>query len=72
MNLVLLRAGYPPAIIARVNWRQYYHVLVEADGGRPELLVSLVGRTVERSLTLYLEAGTPQTAPPAPETAVTH
>jgi Fic family protein len=67
MNLVLLRAGYPPAIIARANRRQYYRVLAQADGGKPEPLVNLVGRAVERSMTLYLEACTPQTAPPAPE-----
>jgi hypothetical protein len=72
MNLVLLGAGHPPAIIAHANWRQYYPVLVQANGGRPGLLVNLVGRAVEYSLTLYLEAGTPQTAPPALETAVTH
>ena len=65
MNLVLLRVGYPPAIIARANRRQYYRVLAQADGDQPEPLVNLVGRAVERSLTLYLEACTPQTAPPA-------
>jgi Fic family protein len=67
MNLVLLRAGYPPAIIARVNRRQYYRVLAQADGGQAAPLVNFVGRAVERSLTLYLEACTPQTAPPAAE-----
>ena len=72
MNLVLLRAGHPPAIIDRANWRRYYPVLAQADGVRPELLVVLVGRAVECSLTLYLEAGTPQTAQPALETTVTH
>ena len=65
MNLVLMRAGYPPAIIARVNRQQYYRVLAQADGGNPAPLVNFVGRAVERSLTLYLEASTPQTAPPA-------
>ena len=60
MNLVLLRAGYPPAIIARVNRRQYYRVLAQADGGNATPLVNFVGRAVERSLTLYLEACTPQ------------
>ena len=30
MNLVLLHAGYPPAVIARVNRRQYYRVLTRA------------------------------------------
>lgn len=67
MNLMLMRAGYPPAIIARVNRQQYYRVLVQADGGNSAPLVNFVGRAVERSLTLYLEACTPQTAPPATE-----
>ncbi len=63
MNLVLLRADYPPAIITRVNRRQYYRVLAQADSGNPTPLVNFVGRAVERSLTLYIEACTPQTAP---------
>lgn len=67
MNLSLLRAGYPPAIIARVNRRQYYRVLAQADGGNAAPLVNFVGRAVERSLTLYLEACTPQTEPPPQE-----
>jgi Fic family protein len=64
MNLVLLRAGYPPAIIARANRAQYYRSLARADRGDERSLANLVGRAVERSLTLYLEAVTPQTAPP--------
>ena len=67
MNLLLLRLGYPLAIIARVNRQQYYRVLAEADGGHVSPLVNFVGRAVERSLTLYLEACVPQTAPPSPE-----
>lgn len=63
MNLILLRAGYPPAIIARANRAQYYRALAQADRGRDAPLVNLVGRAAERSLTLYLEAVTPQTAP---------
>ncbi|HUM70499.1 MAG TPA: Fic family protein, partial [Chloroflexota bacterium] len=63
LNLILLRAGYPPAIITRVNRRQYYRVLAQADRGKTAPLVNFVGRAVERSLTLYLEACTPQSAP---------
>lgn len=65
LNLILMRAGYPPAIIARVNRRQYYRVLAQADGGNVTPLVNFVGRAVERSLTLYLEACTPQTTRPS-------
>ena len=67
MNLILMRHGYPPAIITRVNRQQYYRVLAQADGGHPTPLVNFVGRAVERSLTLYLEACIPQTAPPSVE-----
>jgi Fic family protein len=67
MNLLLMREGYPPTIIMRVNRRQYYNVLARADAGHETPLVNFVGRAVERSLTLYLEACTPSTAPPSPE-----
>ncbi len=67
MNLLLMREGYPPTIILRVNRRQYYRVLAEADAGDQASLVNFVGRAVERSLTLYLQACTPQAGPPAPE-----
>ena len=64
MNLLLMRQGYPPTVILRANRQQYYRVLAEADAGKPAPLVNFVGRAVERSLTLYLEACIPQLAPP--------
>ena len=67
MNLILMRAGYPPTVIQRINRRQYYRVLERADSGKPAALVNFVGRAVERSLNLYLEASAPVTAPPRPE-----
>jgi Fic family protein len=67
MNLLLMREGYPPTIILRVNRRQYYRVLARADQGDESPLVNFVGRAAERGLTLYLEAGTLRTAPPPPE-----
>jgi Fic family protein len=67
MNLLLMRDGYPPAIMLRVNRRQYYRVLAGADAGDEAPLVNFVGRAVERSLTLYLEACTPRAGPPGPE-----
>ncbi len=66
MNLLLLRDGLPPTIILRENRAQYYRVLAEADSSRPAPVVNFVGRVVERSLTLYLVACTPQIGPPAP------
>jgi Fic family protein len=67
MNLLLMRDGYPPSIILRVNRSQYYRVLAQADAGNEAPLVNFVGRAVERGLTLYLEACTPRTGPPAPQ-----
>jgi Fic family protein len=65
MNLVLFRHGYPPTVILRANRRQYYQALMQVDAGRIGPLANLVGKAVERSLTLYLVAGTPQMAPPS-------
>lgn len=67
MNLILMRAGYPPTVIQTINRRQYYRVLDQADAGKSAALVNFVGRTVERSLNLYLEACTPVTTAPNPE-----
>jgi len=66
MNLILFKQGYPPAVILRVNRKQYYQVLMQADAGRNDPLISFVGRSVERSLTLYLEACAPKMKRPSP------
>lgn len=65
MNLILMRAGYPPTVILRTNRQQYYRVLSEADAGKTDPLVNFVGRAVERSLSMYLEACTPRLSQPA-------
>ena len=56
MNLILFKQGYPPAVILRVNRKQYYQVLMHADAGKDDPLVNFVGRAVDHSLSLYLEA----------------
>lgn len=61
MNLLLIRDGYPPTVILRTNRQQYYRVLAQADRGNDKSLVNFAGRTVERSLNLYLEAVTRRT-----------
>ena len=60
-----MKDGYPPTIIMKVNRRQYYRVLAQADSGSEDPLVNFVGRAVERSLTLYLDACTPRSQPRA-------
>ena len=67
MNVILMRSGYPPAIIATINRQQYYRVLSQADRKNPVPLVNFVGRAVEQSLTLYVQACTPQPEAPQPK-----
>ena len=67
MNLILMRAGYPPTVIQKINRRQYYQVLDLADNENFGPLVNFVGRAVERSLTLYLEACKPVSTAPGEE-----
>ena len=57
----------PPTVIQRINRRQYNRVLELAETRKPAAVVNFVGRAVERSLNLYLEACTPVTTPPGPE-----
>ena len=56
MNLLLMRDGYPPTVILRVNRVQYYRVLAQADREKNAPLINFVGRAVELSLSLYLDA----------------
>ncbi len=67
MNLLLMQAGYPPTVIERVHRQGYSRALAQADAGNPKPIVNLVGRAVERTLTLYLEACTPRGVPPPEE-----
>ena len=54
MNLVLMRAGYPPAVIRQENRPAYYGALAEADAGSLDALVRFVGGELEATLDLYL------------------
>jgi Fic family protein len=59
MNLVLVRNGYPPAIIMNLDRKKYYRVLKEADMGNSEPFDDFIGKSIERSLILYLNTVTP-------------
>ena len=55
LNLLLLRAGYPPALVLR-EWRSGYMLaLAKADAGDYLPLSNLIGRAVEQVLDRYLE-----------------
>ncbi len=56
MNLILIKNGYPLAVIKTVDRRRYYDTLIKADNGNPAPLVNFVARCVEQSLDIYLGA----------------
>jgi Fic family protein len=67
MNLLLMRNGYPPTVILRTNRRRYYSVLAKADSGNTGALENFIGRAVENSINLYIEACKPVIKSPQPE-----
>lgn len=54
MNVLLMRSGFPLAIILKNDRKKYYRVLQKADHGQSGPLVLFVAQAVERSLDLYL------------------
>lgn len=54
MNLLLMRAGYPPAIILSNDRKKYYEALNQANKGKYQKLMLLICQAVERSLNIYL------------------
>lgn len=59
MNLILMSKGYPPTVILKTERQKYYQTLDEAHRGNLKPFVDFMGRSVERSLTWYVEAVTP-------------
>ncbi|MCB9705952.1 MAG: Fic family protein [Myxococcales bacterium] len=56
MNLVLMRAGFPPAVLRNERRAEYYAALARADAGEIGPLVELVGEAVARSIDVYVRA----------------
>lgn len=54
MNIVLMRAGFPLAIILKNDRKKYYRVLQAADKGKEEPLTLFIAQAVECTLDLYL------------------
>ena len=56
LNLMLMREGYPPALLLR-DWRtRYIQALDTANTGNYSPLANIIGQAVEAGLDLYLEA----------------
>ena len=56
MNLLLMKHGYPPAIILKIDRKKYYQVLNEANIGKKQPYEDFIGKSIERSLILYLSS----------------
>ncbi len=56
MNLILMRSGYPIAIIQKNDRTKYYNALDDADAGDVLGIVRIVAQAVERTLNIYLKA----------------
>jgi Fic family protein len=56
MNLLLMRAGFPPAIILKNDRKKYYEALNQANKGSYQKLCVLMTQALERSLNIYLNA----------------
>jgi cell filamentation protein, protein adenylyltransferase len=56
MNLILIRAGYPPAVVKTDERSAYYSVLEAAHAGEMSQFVEMMAQAVTRSLDIYLDA----------------
>lgn len=54
MNLILIRAGYPPVIILKEHRQQYYDYLKIANKGDVRPFVRFIAQCTEQVLDLYL------------------
>ncbi|SDE06935.1 Fic family protein [Pedobacter soli] len=56
MNLLLMRKGFPPAIILKADRKKYYEALNQANKGNYSKLCLLMLQALERSLNMYINA----------------
>lgn len=57
LNLLLVRYGYPPAVIYKKDRTKYLQGLRRADGGDPGLLGELLARAVKHSVDRFILPG---------------
>ncbi len=56
MNLLLMRSGFPPAIILKNDRKKYYEALNQANAGNYQKLTLLMCQSLERTLNIYINA----------------
>ena len=56
MNLILMKQGFPPAIILKNDRKKYYDALNQANKGNYSKLMLLMCQALERTLNIYISA----------------
>nr|WP_223129400.1 Fic family protein [Sinomicrobium weinanense] len=56
MNLLLMRKGFPPAIILKNDRKKYYDALNQANKGNYKKLMLVISQALERTLNIYIGA----------------
>lgn len=56
MNLLLMRRGFPPAIILKNDRKKYYEALNKANKGDYSKLILLMCQALERTLNIYISS----------------
>ena len=56
MNLLLMRKGFPPAIILKNDRAKYYEALNQANAGNYQKLTLLMCQALERTLNIYISS----------------
>jgi Fic family protein len=56
MNLLLMRKGFPPAIILKNDRKKYYEALNQANSGHYQKLMLLMSQALERTLNIYISS----------------
>ena len=59
MNVVLMQAGFPLAVVLKNDRKKYYRTLAEADRRNYAPFVRFIAQAVQRSLDIYLRVLTP-------------
>jgi len=59
-NLILMRYGFPPTVILKLDRKKYYDCLEKGHKGNLLDFVNFIGRSCERSLTIWIEAIKPE------------
>ena len=56
MNLILMKQGFPPAIILKNDRKKYYEALNQANKGHYSKLMLLISQALERTLNIYISS----------------